>query len=89
MHHNNSRRFGQYRHHTRLTQFPNFVPHNVNYSGRGQHTSFYRLTKGINFHNNKKFQKKKFHDIAQKSKIKINKDIKRESKPIIASPCVK
>ena len=58
MYQNNSRWFGQYRDHTRLTQFPNFVSHNVNYSGRGEHTSFYRLTKGTNFHNNKKFQKK-------------------------------
>ena len=66
MHHNNSRWSGQYRDHTRLTQFSNFVPYNVNYSERGQHTSFYRLIKGTSFHQNKKFEKKNFHDITLK-----------------------
>ena len=78
MYYNNSRWSGQYKDHNRLTKLPNCVSHNVNYSGRGQHTSFNRLTKETNFQNNKKFQKKNFYDTTQKSKIRINKDTKRE-----------
>ena len=89
MYQNNSRWSGQYKDHTRLTQFPNFVSHNVNYSGRSQHPNFNRLTKGTNLQNNKKFQKKNFYDKTQKSKIRINKDIKRESKSMIVPSCVK
>ena len=37
----------------------------------------------------KKIQKKNIYDTTKKSKIKINKDIKRESKPMIASLCIK
>ena len=58
MFHNNSRWSDQYRDHTRLTQFPKFISQNVNYSGRGQHPRFNKLTKRTNFQNIKKFQKK-------------------------------
>ena len=49
MYQNNSRWSNQYRDHTKLTQFPNFVSHNVNYSGRSQHSNFNRLIMGTKF----------------------------------------